>query len=65
MSWRKYKQVKNFFSSNRKRNKKKLVKMVMTILQLFYKMKLIDSSRFLASTLSNLADILAEGVHEI
>ena len=39
--------------------------MVMAILQLFYKMKLIDSARFLASTLSNIADILAEGIHEI
>ena len=56
---------KTFSVPIEKKLKKTLVKMVMAILQLFYKMKLIDSARFLASTLSNIADILAEGIHEI
>ena len=30
-----------------------------------YKIKFIDSSRFIASSLSNLVDNLAEGIHKI
>ena len=45
---------------------KKLMKMVMRILKtISYKVKFIDSARFMVSSLSNLVDNLAKGIHEI
>ena len=54
MSWRKYKKVGNFLSSNRKRNKKKIDKNGNdNITTVSYKIKFIDGARFIASSLSN------------
>ena len=49
MSWGKYRKAQNFFCSNRKRKRS-------------YK---YPSARFMACSLSNLVDNLAEGIHKI
>ena len=36
-----------------------------SVVTMFYKIKLIDSARFMASSLSNLADNVPEGIHKI
>ena len=58
--------VQNFFCSNRKKEVTNIDKdgneSVVTI---YYRIKLIDSARFMASSLSDLVDNLAEGVHKI
>ena len=59
MSWIKYRKVQNFFSPDRKRNKNE------NIATVSYKIKFIKSARFMASSLSNLVNKLAEGIHKI
>ena len=65
MSWRKYRKVQNFFSPDRKRNKKVDKDGNENIATVSYKMKFINSARFMASSLSNLVNKLAEGIHKI
>ena len=65
MSWRKYRKLQNSFSSNRKRNKKIDKDGNEDITTVSYKIKFIDSARFMASSLSNLVDNLAEGIRKI
>ena len=67
MFWRKYRKVQNFFSSNnRKRIKKKYDKNgYEDITTVSYKIKSIDSARFMTSPLSNLVNNLEEGIHKI
>ena len=36
-----------------------------SVLTMFYKIKLIDSARFMVSSLSNLVDNVPEGIHKI
>ena len=65
MSWKKYRKIQNFFYSNRKRSytvtyfDKDGNESVVTI---SYK-KIIDSATFMASSLSNIVDDLAEGIN--
>ena len=65
MSWKKYRKIQNFFYSNRKRSytvthiDKDGNESVVTI---SYK-KIIDSATFMASSLSNIVDNLAEGIN--
>ena len=64
MSWRKYRKVPNVFDSNRTKSKE-FINMIMTILQLFLtKKEIIDNARFMANSLSNLADNFVEGIHK-
>ena len=60
-----FRKVQNFFYSNRKKEVTNIDKdgneSVVTI---YYRIKFIDSARFMASSLSNLVDNLAEGVHK-
>ena len=55
----------NCFSSNRKRNKKIDEDGDEDTKTISYKVKFIDSARFMVSSLSNLVDNLAKGIHEI
>ena len=66
MSWGKYWKIQNLFCSNRKTSDKKFINMVRKALKLIsYKIKFIDSTRLMASSLSNLVDNLTEGIHKI
>ena len=65
MSWRKYRKVQNFFCSNRKKVIKIDEDSNESLVTISYKMKFIDSARFMATSLSNLADNLTEGIHKI
>ena len=49
MAWRKYRKVQNFSSSNKKRNKKNDKNGNEDITTVSYKIKFIDSARFMAS----------------
>ena len=49
MAWRKYRKVQNFSSSNKKRNKKNDKNSNEDITTVSYKIKFIDSARFMAS----------------
>ena len=64
MYWGKYWKVQHFFFSASKE-----IKVVKDgnedIITSSYKIKFIDSTRFMASSLSNLVDNLTEGIHEI
>ena len=60
MSWGKHRKVQNFFCSNKKRSNK--YRCVVTI---SYKIKFIDSARFMTSSLSSLVDNLAESIHKV
>ena len=53
---RKHGKVHIFFSTNRKRTSKWY--------KMTYRIKFIDSVRFMAGSLSSLADTLAEGLHK-
>ena len=64
MSWGKYKNIQNFFCPNKKvtnidndGNK--------SVVTISYKIKFIDSARFMKSSLSNPVDNLPEGIHKI
>ena len=65
MSWKKYRKIQNFFYSNRKRSytvtyiDKDDNESVVTI---SYK-NIIDGATFMASSLSNIVDNLAEGIN--
>ena len=65
MSWGKYRKVRKFFSSNRKKIRKVDKGRNKDIKTGSYKTKFIDNARFMASSLSNLFDNLAEGIHKI
>ena len=66
MSWGKYRKVQNLFRSDRK---KKVIKVDTegneNIITISYKMKFIESARFMVSSLPNLVDNLTEGIHKI
>ena len=65
MFWRKPRKVKHFFVPV----KKDIIKIDKdgneTVKTLSYKIKFIDSGRFMASSLSNLVDNLTKGINEI
>ena len=65
MSWRKYRKMENCFSSNRKKNKKIDKDGDEDTTTISYKIKFIDSARFMVSSLSNLVDNPSEGIHRI
>ena len=63
MFWRKQRKVQNFL---------RLQKVTKTdkdgnesVANIYYKIKFIDSARFMATSLSNLGDNLVEGIHKI
>ena len=58
----KYGKVQNFFRSNRKECDKAGNE---NIIINYYKIKFIDSARFMESSLSNIVDNLAGGIHKI
>ena len=60
MTWRKNRKVQNFFSSNKKRNKKNDKDGNEDNTTISYKIKFIDTARLIASPLSNLVDSLAD-----
>ena len=63
MSWRKYRNVQNFFHSNDFHSiDKDGNESVVTI---SYKITFIGSARFMATSSSNLVDNLTEGIHKI
>ena len=62
---RKTKKSKTFFCSNKKRITKIDEDGNESFVNISYKIKVIDSARFSASSLSNLVDNLTEGIHKI
>ena len=65
MSWRKCRKVQKLFCSNKKRSDKIDKDGKESVVNISYKIKFIDCSKFMASSLSNLADTLSEGIHKI
>ena len=65
MSWGKYRKVHNFFSTNRKRSYKNWKDSNESVVTISYKIKFVDSARFMAISLSNLVDNLTEGINKI
>ena len=65
MSWVKYRKVQNIFCSNRKEVTKTDKDDKESVLTISYKIKFIDNARFMASSLSNVVDNLAEGIDKI
>ena len=65
MSWRKCRKVQKLFCSNKKRSDKIDKDGKESVVNIFYKIKFIDCAKFMASSLSNLADTLSEGIHKI
>ena len=65
MTWRKNRKVQNFFSSNKKRNKKNDKDGNEDNTTISYKIKFIDTARLIASPLSNLVDSLADKYRKI
>ena len=61
----KHRKVKNFFHSNRKKITKIDEGGNGSAVTLYYKIKLIDSARFMATSYSNLVDNLTEGIQKI
>ena len=65
MSREKYRKVQNHFCSNEKKKVTKFDKDGnKNVMIISYRIKCIDSTRFMASSLSNLVDNLAEGIHK-
>ena len=69
MSWRKYRKTQNVFSTGRKINKK-TIKIIMRYFLVYkkmvsYKVKFIDSGRFIANPLSNFVNNLPELIHKV
>ena len=70
MSWRNYWKVQNFFLSSRNFSIEKETGKFdkddnEDIKTISFKIKFIDSARFMASSLLNLVDNLEEGIHKI
>ena len=65
MSWGKYRKAKHLFCSNRKKVTKIDKDGNESVVTIFYKIKFIDSERFMATSLSNLVNNLTERIHKI
>ena len=65
MSWGKQRKVQNFFCFDKKGNYKNREDGNESVVNISYKIKFIDSARFMVSSLSNHVDNLAEGIHKI
>ena len=65
MSWGKQWKLQTFFISIKKKITKNDKDDNESVVNISYKIKLIDSTRFMASSSSNLVDNLAEGIHKI
>ena len=66
MSWGKQRKVQNFFCSNIKNEIAKIDKDGNeSVESISYKIKLNDSTSFMATSLSKLVDNLTEGIHKI
>ena len=65
MCWRKYGKVQKLFCSNRKEITKIDKDDNESVLTIYYKIKFIDSARFMANSLLNLVDNLAERICKI
>ena len=57
--------VQNFFCVNRNRSYKIDIGGIKSVISIYYKIKLIDSARFVAKSLSNLADNLTKRIDEV
>ena len=64
MSWGKYRKVQIFFRFDRKRSYKSRYEGNENIVTISCKIKCYDSARFMTSSLSNLVNNLAEGIHK-
>ena len=64
MSWGKYRKVQIFFRFDRKRSYKSIYEGNENIVTISCKIKCYDSARFIISSLSNLVNNLAEGIHK-
>ena len=60
---RKYRKIYYFFGTNQERNYKKDKNGNDKIIKISYKIKFIDSYRFMSTSLSNFVDNLSEGLH--
>ena len=65
MSWGKHSKLQNFCGSNRKKIRKFDEDSNKSVETIYYKIKFINSERFMASSLSNLVDNLAKRIHKI
>ena len=65
MSWRKQRKIQKLFCSIKKINYKIEKDGNESVKTISYKIKFIDSARFMTSSLSNLVDNLVEGIHKI
>ena len=65
MSWEKYRKVQNFSLPMEKEVTNIYKDGNESVVTLSYKIEFTDSARFIASSLSNLVDNLAEGIHKI
>ena len=65
MSWRKYRKVQKLFSFNKKEIKKFDKDSNENTVTISYKIKSINSDRFMVISLSSLVDNLVEGIYKI
>ena len=65
MSWGKYRKVQTFSVPIEKKVTNIDKDSNKSVVAISYKIKFIDSARFIASSLSNLVDNLAEGINKI
>ena len=61
----KYGEIRNFFRTDKKENKKNHKNGEEVIKTISYELKVIVSARFMVSSLSNLVDNLTEAIHKI